>query len=94
MRYILVRRKRTLATVQKIGKECYLPPNASAAPRFIGCPLNPPFVLSGNRLPFSALSVFAGVDVLGAVVAIIKRNGGSEPIMADSAQRMNDQRPP
>ena len=79
MRYILVRRKRTLATVQKIGKECYLPPNASAAPRFIGCPLNPPFVLSGNRLPFSALSVFAGVDVLGAVVAIIKRNCGTEP---------------
>lgn len=89
MRYILVRRKRTLATVQKIGKECYLPPNASAAPRFIGCPLNPPFVLSGNRLPFSALSVFAGVDVLGAVVAIIKRNGGSEPNLTDAAHRTN-----
>ena len=57
------------------------PPNASAATRFNECLLNPPFVKSGNLLLFSLLSVFAGVDVLGAVIAIFRRNGGREPIL-------------
>lgn len=55
------------------------PPNAGAATWFFECPLNPPFVKSGNLSLFSLLAVFASVDVLGAVIAIFRRNGGTEP---------------
>lgn len=65
------------------------PPNASAALPFIKCSLNPPFVKSGNLLPSSLLSVFAGVDVLSAVVAIFRRNGGTEPRLTISAGYTN-----
>ena len=56
------------------------PPNASAATRFIECPLNPPFVKSGNLLFFRLLSVFAGVDVLGAVIAILGVMAARSPL--------------
>jgi len=58
--------------------------------RVVECPLNLPFVKSGNLLLFSLLSVFAGVDVLGTGVAIFRRNGGMEPRVTDAAKCSND----
>ena len=75
-----------LAASVTVGSE---PPNASAATRFNECPLNPPFVKSENLLLFRLLSVFAGVDVLGAVIAIFRRNGGTEPVLPDAVNPTN-----
>ena len=78
-RFSYIHPKRSLAHLAASVASGSEPPNAGAALQFIGCALNPPFVKSGNLLPFSALSVFAGVDILSAAIANIYADGGTEP---------------